>query len=81
MYSSLQAEKHDFYFGESYADVDAAGKDDAAYQMTLHGDKNIFALPTLQPDKTYYWRVDAHSENRKPGDNVFKGDVWSFSTK
>ena len=61
--------------------MDAAGKDDAAYQTTLHNDKNIFPLPSLEGGKTYYWRVDAHSENRKEGDNVFKGDVWSFSTK
>ena len=74
------AEKHDFYFGESFDEVDAAGKDDDAYQMTLHGTNNIFALPSLEPNKVYYWRVDSHTENRRPGDNVYKGDVWSFST-
>ena len=52
-----------------------AGKDDEAYQMTLHDDKNVFALPSLERGKAYFWRVDA-----KRGDNVYKGDVWSFTT-
>ena len=52
---------------------DSAGKDDDAFQMTLDGEENIFSLPALSPDTVYYWRVDA-----RRGDNVFKGDTWSF---
>ena len=70
------AEKHDFYFGDNFDEVEAAGKDDGPFQMTLHGEENIFALPNLKEDKTYYWRVDAHTLKKK-----YKGDVWSFSTK
>ena len=50
-------------------------KDDDAYQETLHDDRNVFALPSLEPGKEYFWRVDA-----KRGGHVYKGDVWSFST-
>ena len=43
--------------------------------MTLSGDENIFALPfSLSADTQYYWRVDAQR-----GDDVYKGDVWSFT--
>ena len=69
------ADKHDLYFGDNFDEVDSAGKDDAAYQMTLQDDKNIFALPTLESSKQYFWRVDTHR-----GNDVFKGDVWSFTT-
>ena len=69
------AEKHDFYFGKNFKDVDVAGKDDVEYQLTLHGPNNIFALPIIEPEQEYFWRVDAHR-----GGYVYKGDVWSFST-
>merc|ERR1719328_370201 len=62
------AEKHDFYFGDNFDNVNSAGKDDDAYQMTLDGEENIFSLPALTPDTVYYWRVDA-----RRGDEVFKG--------
>ena len=48
------AEKHDFYFGDSFEEVDAAGKEDDAYQETLHDEKNVFALPSLKPGKEYF---------------------------
>ena len=67
------ADQHDFYFGENFDLVDAAGKDDDEFQMTLHNDKNIFSLPNLSPGLVYYWRVDA-----RRGDYIYKGDVWSF---
>ena len=70
------ADKHDFYFGDNFDEVNSAGRDDEAYQETLHDDKNIFALPTIKSDKEYFWRVDAHR-----GEYVYKGDVWSFKTK
>ena len=66
-------DRHDFYFGEAYDAVESAGKEDDAFQMTLNGDENIFALPDLSAGKEYYWRVDAGR-----GDYVYKGDMWSF---
>ena len=73
--TGYQAERHDFYFGETFEEVDTAGKENDAFQITLNGDENIFALPTLSPDTEYYWRVDAVR-----GGYVYKGDVWSFYT-
>ena len=69
------ADKHDFYFGDNFEDVDMAGKEDDAFQMTLNDNENVFPLPNLLPGKEYYWRVDVGR-----GDYVFKGDIWSFKT-
>ena len=56
--------------------VESAGKEDEYYRMTLSGDENIFALPfSLSAGKEYFWRVDAQR-----GEDVFKGDIWSFTT-
>ena len=74
--TGFQANKHDFYFGEVFDEVESAGKEDESYRMTLSGEKNIFALPfSLSAGTEYYWRVDAVR-----GDYVYKGDVWSFTT-
>jgi len=75
------AKKHDFYFGENFDEVDSADKDSEAYQMTLHEEKNVFALPSLKQDKTYYWRIDAYTDGETHGERKHKGDVWSFSTE
>ena len=69
------ADQHDFYFGEIYGQVESAGKEDECYRMSLVGDENIFALPfSLVAGTEYFWRVDAQR-----GDNVYKGDIWSFT--
>ena len=68
------AEEHDMYFGETFDEVDSAVKGDGAYQMTLYGDENVFAIPSLLSGKEYFWRVDA-----RRGENAYKGEVWSFS--
>ena len=73
--TGFQANKHDFYFGEVFDEVESAGKEDDAFQMTLNGDENIFTLPDILAGKEYYWRVDAVR-----GDFVYKGDMWSFVT-
>ena len=69
------AKKHDFYFGDNFDEVHSATKDDDAYRKTLHDNENIFALPSIESGKEYFWRVDAHR-----GNNAYKGDVWSFTT-
>ena len=73
--TGYMADSHEFYFGESFEEVDSAGKGDSAYKMTLSGEDNIFALPTLSAEKEYFWRVDAVR-----GEFVYKGDIWSFVT-
>ena len=35
-----------------------------------------YVCRALEPDKTYYWRVDEFN-----GDTTHKGDVWSFTTR
>ena len=73
--TGYQADKHDFYFGETFEEVDSAGKDDGAFQITLSGNENVFSVPSLEANKVYYWRVDALG-----GENIYKGDIWSFTT-
>ena len=73
--TGYMADRHDFYFGESFDEVESAGKEEDAFQMTFNGDENIFALPDILPGKEYHWRVDAGR-----GDYVYKGEMWSFIT-
>ncbi len=59
---------HTVYFGESFDDVNnAAGG--------LPQGVTSYALDTLEPDKTYYWRVDEFDAMA-----TYKGNVWSFTT-
>ncbi|MBW7991629.1 MAG: hypothetical protein FVQ84_16670 [Planctomycetes bacterium] len=59
---------HTVYFGESFDDVNnAAGG--------LPQGITTFALDTLEPDKTYYWRVDEFDAIE-----THRGKVWSFTT-
>jgi len=58
---------HTVYFGESFDDVNnAAGG-------APQGIKT-YALDTLEPEKTYYWRVDEFDAI-----TTIKGNVWSFT--
>lgn len=47
-----------------------------AEPQTFEGEANVFTLPKLASEQTYFWRVDA----TLPDQTVIKGDVWSFST-
>jgi hypothetical protein len=61
------AKLHTVYFGENFDDVNnAAG---GLPQGTVTYDPG-----TLEPDKTYYWRVDEFDAI-----NTHKGNVWSFT--
>lgn len=64
------------YFGTSFAAVQAATPANSEYQGTLTGETNVFNLPVLSGNQTYYWRVDAVKSNT----TVASGPVWSFST-
>lgn len=48
-----------------------------ALQSTTSAEQNVFALPTLSNNTTYYWRVDAVMSDN----SVVVGSVWSFTTK
>ena len=67
------AVSHDVYFGTNYDDV---------YNATTGSDEykgnqatNAYATETLLEGTTYYWRIDEFD-----GGNIFKGDVWEFTT-
>ncbi|UCE47072.1 MAG: hypothetical protein JSW47_15870, partial [Phycisphaerales bacterium] len=63
------AKLHTVYFGESFDEVDAAtgGTAQAVATFTPAG--------PLEPEKTYYWRVDEFDVAA-----THKGPVWSFTT-
>jgi len=60
---------HTIYFGESFDEVDNAT---TGGMMTV---ESTYALGTLEPGTTYYWRVDEFN-----GMQTLKGDIWSFTT-
>jgi len=64
----FSAKLHTVYFGDNFDDVNnAAGG--------LPQGDTTFEPGTLEPETTYYWRVD---EFDPP--TIHKGDVWSFTT-
>jgi len=66
--AGFSAKLHTVYFGDNFDDVNnAAGG--------LPQGDTTFDPGTLEPETTYYWRVD---EFDPP--TIHKGDVWSFTT-
>lgn len=62
------------YLGSSQAAVNTATPDSAEYLGVRH--RQQAATPMLAAHSTYYWRVDALTEEG----SVVKGDVWAFTT-
>jgi len=62
---------HDVYFGDNFDDVNAGTGD--TYKGLI-GDTS-FTPGTLEPETTYYWRVDEFT-----GAQTYRGEVWSFTT-
>jgi len=60
---------HYIIFGDNFDDVNNAT------EGTLEG-LNTHSPGLLEMAKTYYWRVDEND-----GDNLYKGEVWSFTTE
>jgi hypothetical protein len=61
---------HNVYFGDNFEDVNVGtGNTSKGPSSTLS-----FSPGTLEPDKTYYWRIDEFD-----GRQTHKGDVWSFT--
>ncbi|MEA3224944.1 MAG: PA14 domain-containing protein, partial [Planctomycetota bacterium] len=59
---------HYLYFGDDYDQVNNA-------TVGIPQGAPIYSPGTLEPEKFYYWRVDAFH-----GFETIKGEVWSFST-
>ncbi len=62
------AKVHTVYFGDNFDEVDNATEGLAQGETT-------FTPGTLEPEKTYYWRIDEFDAIE-----TYKGDVWSFTT-
>jgi hypothetical protein len=62
---------HNVYFGDNFDDVDAGTGG------TAKGPAGVpsFTLGNLEPEKTYYWRIDEFD-----GFETYKGDIWTFTT-
>jgi len=75
------AATHDVYFGTSFDDVNAAGRDNPLDVLLSEGQNAASHQPLeiLEFGQTYYWRVD--EVNAAPDYTIFKGDVWSFTTE
>jgi len=68
------AQTQDVYLGFTENAVAAAERNSPEYKMTLGRDTASYDA-VLQPQMTYYWRVDSISNGR-----INKGKVWSFTT-
>lgn len=71
--AAAAALSHDVYFGTSFNDVNDANT--SSDEFIGNQVDNLFWLDTLEPNTTYYWRID-----EKGSSSTIKGDVWSFTT-
>ena len=62
---ALRARTHRVYWGTAKTELKDAGQQ-------RH---NVFSPGLLQPNTTYYWRVDAVTDSE-----IVSGPVWSFTT-
>ncbi len=74
------AGKHDVYFGADMAAVTQAtttADPSGVYKGRI--DSTTYAVAPLKYGQTYYWRID--EVDQAPGNNVIKGNVWSFTVE
>lgn len=73
--------KHYVYLKEG--DPNFAGESPVATVSAAYaGEPTASYTPSLDVDKTYYWRVDESVNNSGPADpNTITGDVWTFGTQ
>jgi hypothetical protein len=72
---------HDVYFGKTFADVNAASRNDPRGVQVSQGQTDAQYDPDglLAYGQTYYWRID--EVNKTPDNTIFKGNVWSFTVE
>jgi len=75
------ANKHNVYFGTSFADVNQANTiDTRSVLVSPNQDANTYnPVGLLALDTTYYWRID--EVNAPPDSTIYPGSVWSFRTE
>jgi regulation of enolase protein 1 (concanavalin A-like superfamily) len=71
-----RAKSHDVYLGTSLNDVSNAARDNQLGVLVKQNyDANSYDPGALALGTDYYWRIDEID-----GTEIFKGDVWQFST-
>jgi hypothetical protein len=83
------ADKHDVYFGTSFADVNAASRTNPLGVLVKQNhDSNTYdplgfaqggSAGLLEFSQTYYWRVD--EINAPPDYTPYRGSIWSFTAE
>ena len=75
------AAKHDVYIGNTFADVNAAGRTSPQGVLVSQAQDGATydSASLLDFGQTYYWRVD--EVNAAPSTTIFKGTVWSFTAE
>jgi hypothetical protein len=74
--AGTRATSYDVYFGVDLATVIDANHSSSAFMGTV--DTNSFSLESLDPDTTYYWRVDDLDDSNDP---LWPRHFWSFTTE
>ncbi|HUW17844.1 MAG TPA: hypothetical protein VMW16_00910 [Sedimentisphaerales bacterium] len=67
------------YFGTDFDGVYDANRFSAEYQGETN-EPNFPALPELELDTSYFWRVDVNDPNEGGNPVTHKGIVWTFTT-
>ncbi|MCK4887716.1 MAG: hypothetical protein KAS96_10030, partial [Planctomycetes bacterium] len=68
------AQSHDVYFGNSYSAVENATPSSPEYKGNLSKYITTYNLTSLDPNLTYYWRIDEVNTER-----IYTGSTLSFS--
>jgi hypothetical protein len=78
---AASAAAHDVYLGTSADAVSSADRTNPLDVLAGQAQTDTTYTPpaALEYGKTYYWRVD--EVNGPPNENVFKGQVWSFTVE
>ena len=75
---ALGCKEHVVYFGRSAQRISDADESWDEHMGTINDGGNVFYIPEkMFGHASYYWRVDAKMSDGR----VYKGDVWTFTTK
>ncbi|MBN2588592.1 MAG: leucine-rich repeat domain-containing protein, partial [Sedimentisphaerales bacterium] len=67
-----EAAEHNFYLSSDFQDVN-----DSNIPLNTHTSTSYGPI-SLEPDCTYYWRVDEVNESATP--SLWQGNIWGFTT-